>query len=239
MSSEIFNIKMSQLSFFETTETILQKANKPGKSHIVTANSEILYLTTKDKKLKKILQQADIVTPDGIGAVWAAKKLSEPVKERVAGVDLFKSILEHGEGINIFLLGAKRSTVEKLARIIKEEYKGVSVVGFNDGYFENNDLVISEINKSNADFLFVALGCPKQEYWISDNLDNLDIKVAMGVGGSFDIVAGDVKRAPLIWQRLGLEWAYRLFKQPSRFFRMLALPKFVIKVILENRKSKR
>ncbi len=234
MTSKIFSIEISQLGLAETTKTILQNLDKSGKSHIVTANSEMLYLTTKDKKLKKILQNAEIVTPDGVGAVWAAKKLSKPVKERVAGFDLFRSILEHGDGINIFLLGAKPNIVEKAAENISRTYKDVNAVGFNDGYFKDNDLVISEINNSKADILFVALGCPKQEYWISDNLDDLDIKVAMGVGGSFDVVAGEVKRAPKIWQRLGLEWAYRLIKQPNRFFRMLSLPKFVVKVFLEN-----
>lgn len=239
MASEIFNIKISQLDLNETTKAVLQKINKPGKSHIVTANSEMLYLTTRDKKLKNILQKAEIVTPDGVGAVWAAKKLSKPVKERVAGFDLFKSILEHGNEINVFLLGAKKNTVEKAADYISKSYEKIEVVGINDGYFENSDLVVSEINGSRADVLFVALGCPKQEYWISDNLDNLNVKVAMGVGGSFDVIAGEVKRAPKMWQSLGLEWAYRLIKQPSRFLRMLALPKFVIKVLIENRKSKR
>lgn len=237
MASEIFNIRISQLGLSETTEAIFQKIEKPGKNHIVTANSEMLYLTTKDERLRKILQAADIVTPDGVGAVWAAKKLSNPVKERVAGFDLFKSILEAESCIKIFLLGAKKSTVEKAADKISRSYKNVKVVGYNDGFFEDSDAVVSKINCSNADILFVALGCPKQEYWISDNLENLNVKVAMGVGGSFDVIAGEVRRAPRVWQKLGLEWAYRLIKQPTRFFRMLSLPKFVIKVFLENKKA--
>ncbi|MFP4456453.1 MAG: WecB/TagA/CpsF family glycosyltransferase [Clostridia bacterium] len=237
MASEIFNIEISQLGLSETTKAIFQKIEKPGKNHIVTANSEMLYLTTKDERLRKILQAAEIVTPDGVGAVWAAKKLSNPVKERVAGFDLFKSILEAESCIKIFLLGAKKSTVEKAADNISRSYRNVKVVGYNDGFFEDSDSVVSKINCSNADILFVALGCPKQEYWISDNLEKLNVKVAMGVGGSFDVIAGEVKRAPKVWQKLGLEWAYRLIRQPTRFFRMLSLPKFVIKVFLENKNA--
>jgi N-acetylglucosaminyldiphosphoundecaprenol N-acetyl-beta-D-mannosaminyltransferase len=234
MTSNIFDIDITQLSLEETTKKILESVRESKKIHVVTANSEMLYLTTQDKRLKHILQRANIVTPDGVGAVWAARKLSEPVKERVAGFDLFCALLSKGKNINVFLLGAKNDVVKKAVKQIEKEYPNVRVVGFNDGFFNNDETIVNTINEKNVDILFVALGCPKQEYWISNHLSKLDIKVAMGVGGSFDVIAGEVKRAPQLWQKLGLEWAYRLIKQPSRFKRMLALPKFVLKVFFQN-----
>lgn len=237
MSSYIFDINISQLTLAESTKEILSWLDKPSQHHVVTANSEMLYLTTKDKRLKKILQKADMVTPDGVGAVWAAKTLSKPVQERVAGFDLFLSLLEEGKNTNVFLLGARQEVVKTAAEKISQTYQNINVVGFQDGFFSDDESVVAEINKNKVDIVFVALGCPKQEYWISDNLEKLEVKVAVGVGGSFDVIAGEVKRAPEIWQKLGLEWTYRLIKQPSRFFRMLALPKFAIKVVGEKLKT--
>ncbi len=236
MTSSIFDIEISQKSLKETEQIIFKNIKENKKIHVVTANSEMLYLTTKDSKLKNILQKADIVTPDGVGSVWAAKKLSKPVKERVAGFDLLTSLLKNGSNINIFLLGANNNVVKKAAEKIANNYPNINIVGFHDGYFDDNEKIIEVINQSETEILFVALGCPKQEYWIRENFNKLRLNVAMGVGGSFDVIAGEVKRAPKLWQKLGLEWAYRLIKQPSRFKRMLALPKFVMKVLLTKEK---
>ncbi len=227
--SKVLDINIANLDIVKTAELIKSWLLQSGKKQVITANSEMLYLAHKDKEFRKILQNASIVTPDGIGVVWAAKLLDKPVAERVAGYDLMLKILEISDA-KVFLLGAEAKVVKEAARKING-YRGISVAGYSDGYFESDDIVVEKINKAKPDIIFVALGCPKQEFWISKNLEELNVKVCMGVGGSFDVIAGNVKRAPKLWQRMGLEWLYRLIKQPSRFFRMLALPKFALLVL--------
>ena len=229
-TSKVFDIDISKLDLLESANLVNKWLSQDKKRQVVTANSEMLYLAYKDKEFKYILQNADMVTPDGVGSVWAAKTLDTAVKERVAGYDLLRKILEVSRA-KVFLLGAKDEVVSSAAKKIRKMYQGIDVVGYKDGYFEDDELVIKEINSLEPDIIFVALGCPRQEIWISKNLEKLNVKVAMGVGGSFDVIAGIVKRAPRIWQKLGIEWLYRLIKQPSRFTRMLALPKFVCIVL--------
>ncbi len=229
-TSKVFDIDISKLDLLESANLVNKWLSQDKKRQVVTANSEMLYLAYKDKEFKNILQNADMVTPDGVGSVWAAKTLDTAVKERVAGYDLLRKILEVSRA-KVFLLGAKDEVVKSAARKIGKQYQEIDVVGYKDGYFVDDELVIKEINSLEPDIIFVALGCPRQEIWISKNLEKLNVKVAMGVGGSFDVIAGIVKRAPIIWQKLGVEWLYRLIKQPSRFTRMLALPKFVYIVL--------
>ena len=141
-------------------------------------------------------------------------------------------------GHRLFLFGGKPGVAEQAAANLKEEYPLINIVGTRDGYFkpEETDSIIDEINFSGADLVFVCLGAPKQENWIFENKDRLDCHVMMGVGGTLDVLAGVAERAPDIWCDLGFEWLYRLIKQPSRFFRMMALPKFALTVLIKGRK---
>lgn len=207
---------------------------KEDKHHIIcTPNAEIMMKSYKDSELKGILNEADMVVADGAGVVLASKILGCPLKERIAGYDLVQKILQLtlDKKIRVYLLGGAPD-IAKQAIEKNSSCRGIEFVGYHDGYFkkEQEDEIIKSINDANTDILLVGLGAPKQEKWISRNKDKLNVKVSIGVGGSFDVMAGNVKRAPKFFQEHGLEWFYRLCKQPKRFIRMLDLPKFVILV---------
>lgn len=204
------------------------------KAFVVTANPEIVIKANEEPEYMDLVKKADYVTADGIGIVKAAQLLNTPLPERVAGYDTMRDLLQlaNDNKFRIYLLGAQQETLDKAINEIKREYPSADIVGSHNGFFDwsSNDIQ-KEIKYAKPDLIFVALGVPRQEKWISQNLSYFDKGVFMGVGGSFDVIAGTVKRAPAAWQKANLEWLYRLLKQPSRFGRMLALPKFAVKVI--------
>lgn len=217
-------------------KTIEEKTPK----HIITLNAEIIYRAQSEAKLLEIINLADLVTPDGAGVVWASKHLGEPVPERVTGIDLMQEIIKEAneKGWRLFLFGAAPEVADVAAKKIKENFKNVNIVGINHGFIKSEkeeEALLEKIKASNPDVLFVALGAPRQEYWIRENLENLSIPVNIGVGGSFDVIAGNVERAPLWVQKVQLEWLHRLIKEPSRYKRMMALPKFMLKVLTKNK----
>ena len=173
--------------------------------------------------------------PDGAGAVWAGRHLGYKVPERVAGFDLYNELLDFSayKGYKAYFFGGSPGVAEAAKAKAEELYPGVKVVGCHNGYFKDEDVpqIIADINASGADMLFVALGAPKQEKWLVAHRAELNAKILIGIGGSFDVLAGKMERAPKWMQDASLEWAFRLYKQPSRFMRMMALPKFVIKVM--------
>jgi N-acetylglucosaminyldiphosphoundecaprenol N-acetyl-beta-D-mannosaminyltransferase len=173
--------------------------------------------------------------------VFASKVFNKPLKERVAGFDLMMEFVKWAshKDVSIYLLGAKPEVVEKAQSNLKNLYPSLKIVGFHHGYFneKEEENIIEDINKRAAQVLFVALGAPKQEKWIYKNKEKLKVKIAMGVGGSFDVIAGKAKRAPEIYRKLGLEWLYRLIQEPWRYKRMSALPKFAFKVLLARLKG--
>lgn len=187
-----------------------------------------------------MLNRSDLVVPDGIGVVHGAKILGKPLKERVAGFDLSCEILSllAKRGGSVYLLGAKPGVAQKAAENITEKYAGIKIAGMHDGYFSDDAPVVADIKQSNADFLMVCLGFPKQEKWIDLHRNELNVRLAIGAGGCLDVFAGTVMRAPDFYCRHGLEWLYRLIKQPSRFIRMTALPRFALKVIFKGRSYK-
>ncbi len=210
-----------------------------GCSMIVTPNSEIIQNASKDESLKSLIAGADLIIPDGIGLVYASKIIGCPLSERVTGVDFLESIIAYlaKTGESIFLFGSKPGVAEKAADKMKEKYPGLVVAGTRNGYFqpEEETEIVSEIEESGADFLCVALGAPKQERFIADHrAEFTHVRGAIGVGGSLDVWAGEVKRAPEFYQKHGLEWLYRLIQQPARFKRMLALPAFMLRVIFSR-----
>ena len=221
-----------------TADYALKKAERyvrtPGVSTIYTPNPEIVMAAYEDPSFCEVLNAADLCTPDGIGVVYAARMLHDPVPERVAGFDLacglLKSISKTGEGV--FLFGAKPGVAETAKRRLEEQYPGLVVSGTHDGYFspEDEPEIVEEINQSGAKLLFVCLGAPKQEKWIHKYKDSLTVNLCMGVGGALDVFAGNVKRAPDIFIKCNLEWLYRFCKQPSRLGRFMALPKFMLTV---------
>lgn len=202
---------------------------------VATANAEMVMLAQDDRELFGILNRADLVLADGAGVVWAARRLGPGVPERVAGYDLTQELLRRAAvaGFRVYWLGAAPGVAETAARLAAERFPGLVSVGVHDGYFRPDDAeIVTRIRDANPDILLCALGVPKQEKWLSRNLQLLGVPVSIGVGGTFDVMAGLVKRAPLWMQRAGLEWSYRLIRQPSRLVRMLALPRFVLRVLL-------
>ena len=235
----VLGIPIAPLTMEESVSVIdgLIKNKKP--SLIATANAEMVMMAQQDDVLADILRSAALVVPDGAGVVWAARQLGRPVPERVAGYDLAQKLLTISgrKGYRLYFLGAAPGIAAKAKLYAEQNYPGVAIVGVRDGYFQpaDEDAVIAEITEFRPDILLVALGVPRQEKWLANNLDRLQVPVVMGVGGTFDVMAGIVTRAPAWMQQSGLEWLYRLLKQPQRALRMLALPRFVLKVLLTKK----
>jgi N-acetylglucosaminyldiphosphoundecaprenol N-acetyl-beta-D-mannosaminyltransferase len=210
---------------------------KSKKGFVVTANPEIVMKAQEDSGYFRTIQNADFIIPDGIGVIIASKIISNPLQERIPGFELMEELLQlaHEEKLKVFLLGAKESVVEKAARNIQKKYSNLQLVGYHHGFFSDDDVDLSTyISSLKPDLVFVALGFPRQEFWIEQNLPLFEKGVFMGVGGSIDVFAGEVKRAPKIFQKMHLEWFYRLVKQPTRWRRMLVLPRFILKVVKEK-----
>ncbi|MGE5421791.1 MAG: WecB/TagA/CpsF family glycosyltransferase [Ignavibacteriales bacterium] len=210
-------------------------------SQVVTLNAEMIYVAQKDQALREVYSRARLVTADGIGVVWALRHIGHSNVERVTGIDLTTELLNKaaGNGWKLFLFGAKPGVVDSLAAILSQRYPGLIIAGTQHGYFKEADSpeIVAQIKACNADILLVALGAPKQDFWISEYLGDMMVPVCIGVGGTFDVLSGRAERAPAVWQRLGMEWLYRLLKEPSRWRRQLALPKFAWMVILHGKKS--
>ncbi|PLR78260.1 glycosyltransferase [Bacillus sp. V3-13] len=232
-------VKILGTNFINTTlkdftKVITQRIIENKKTFIVTANPEIVMHAEANSDYQMVLDQADFITADGIGIVKAAALLNRPLPERVAGFDLMIELLKvaNNKNLRVYLLGAEETVLLKAVDHIHTNYPNVIIVGHHHGFFDWDDPSLAENMKQlNADLIFVALGFPKQENWIYQNINKFDKGIFMGVGGSFDVLSGNVKRAPLVWRKLNIEWLYRLLKQPSRWKRMLVLPKFIIKVL--------
>ena len=232
---KILGVPVHPYTMKGAVEKILERVSQSKKTFVVTANAEIIMMGQSDDEYMEILNNAALVLPDGAGTVWAGRKLGYEVPERVAGYDLFLNLMTEAaqKKLKVFFFGSAPGVAEEAKQKCEILYPGVSIVGCRDGYFkeEDNLAIVEEINNSGADLLFVALGAPKQEKWLAKFQDILKPSLLMGIGGSFDVVAGKMERAPKWMQDASLEWLFRLYKQPSRLGRMLVLPKFVIKVL--------
>lgn len=236
----ILGITFENTTLDRMTETIKQRLNRNEKTFIVTANPEIVMYANQHVEYMNTLKNADYIVPDGIGIIIGSKFLKQPLQERVAGFDLMHNLLHvaNEEALRVFLLGAKEDVISKTVHNITKTFPNLHVCGYHHGYFDLHDKSIQTmVKQANPDLIFVALGYPKQEMWINEALPMFEKGVFMGVGGSFDVWAGEVKRAPELWRKLNLEWLYRLIKQPSRWKRMLFLPLFLIKIIKEAKKN--
>ena len=239
----ILGVNIDKVTNTEAVDSIMRMLDENGSHSVFTPNSEIILMAYNDPDFCRLLNSADLLTADGIGVVYASRILRDPLAERVAGYDVACGVIERiaSSGHRLYLFGGKPGVAEKAEENLLEKYPSLKIVGRHNGYFnpEENDGIISDINVSGADLLFVCLGAPAQEKWISKNRDKLSCRVMMGIGGSLDVFAGIVERAPDAWCRLGLEWLYRLKKEPWRFRRMLALPKFALTVIFKGKRSKK
>ena len=239
---KILDVPVHPLTMQEAVSVLEESIANGEQAFVVTANAEIIMMCQQDAEYKQIVSKdAQLVLADGAGAVWAGRHLGYKVPERVAGFDLYCNLLKEAavKGYKAYFFGGSPGIAEAAKAKSEELYPGVQVVGCRNGYFkeEESQAIIDEINASGADMLFAALGAPKQEKWLVRYRDQLNPKVLMGIGGSFDVFAGKMERAPKWMQDASLEWLFRLYKQPSRFMRMMALPKFVLKVIFNGKKA--
>ncbi|MFM9281945.1 WecB/TagA/CpsF family glycosyltransferase [Paenibacillus jiagnxiensis] len=231
----IFGIPVSRLDMQDTVAWLTEAVDSGRPHQIITANPIMVMKALEEPNYLKVMLDAELLVPDGTGVVWAAEVAGMPVAERVAGFDLMHELFKVGEtrGWKAYLLGTTSEVIQATAARLKELYPGVAICGIRDGFFgpDQDDEVIRAIREAAPDLLFVARGADTQEPWISRYKERLGVPVMMGVGGSFDVISGKTKRAPVVFQKLRLEWFYRLLKEPSRYKRMLALPKFAVKVL--------
>lgn len=239
----ILGVNVDMVGIEDSVSCIMKFLDEDKTHAIYTPNSEIIMEAYKNPEFCDLLNRADLLTADGIGVVYASRILKKPLKERAAGYDIACRLLEEitKSGHSLFLFGGKPGVAEEAKAELEKKHSGIKIVGTHNGYFKPEDVdgIISEINASGADIVFVCLGAPTQEKWIDANKNKLNVKVAMGLGGSLDIFAGRVERSPEIWCRLGLEWLHRLIREPWRFVRMLALPKFAVTVFFKGKRYKK
>lgn len=238
----ILGVKVDMVTIAEAADKIVDFLGEDGLHDVYTPNSEIIMEAYKDAEFAEILNNASMLTADGIGVVYASRILKKPIKERAAGYDIACKVLEkiNYTEHSLFLFGGKPGVAEIAEKNLKEKYPGLKIAGTRNGYFkpEDESEIVEQINNSGADIVFVCLGAPKQEKWINAHKDELKVKVAMGIGGSLDVFAGTAQRAPEFFCKTGLEWFYRLCKEPWRAGRMAQLPVFGMTVIAKGKKFK-
>lgn len=221
---ELFGLSFYDCSLPELLEVLEDKIEKKEKTHVITANPEILARGFQEEELNKVLKEAEIVVADGIGVVMASRFLGEAISHRLPGVEIGEALMMQAEEKEwrFYFLGGREEVVEEAVKELKEKYPHLEIGGFHHGYFGDNDEeVIKDINRASPDILFVGLGSPRQEYWIKENRERINALVMMGVGGSFDVWSGTKKRAPRWIRKLNLEWAYRIICEPQRLQRVV------------------
>lgn len=230
----IAKLKLEEVSTIAETFIASQKPH-----YIAVVNADKLVKMRHDKELRDSVMAADIIGADGVPVVWASWLLGSPLPGRVNGTDLMMSLLEkgHQQGYRIFFFGAHPKVLDRVLDVVSTEYPGVKIAGARRGYYsegEESDIV-RQIRASQADILFIAFGTPQKELWVKHYLHAMEVSVVHGVGGSFDVLAGVVARAPLWMQRYGLEWLFRLIQEPRRMWRryLYTNTRFVLMVLQE------
>lgn len=236
----ILDVPVHRVTMDETLRSVQHFMEEPRLHQIVTVNPEFVMTAQRDPAFLRILQEADLCPPDGVGLLYAARWYGRPLPERVPGSELVYHLagLAARQGWRLFLLGAGPGVAEEAAAILQDNYPGLAIAGAYAGSPApaENEAIVRRINDSRADVLYVAYGAPRQDKWIARNRKALKtVRVALGVGGALDFITGRAVRAPRWVQRLGLEWLHRLLREPWRWRRMLAIPHFTLKVLLSGR----
>ena len=230
----ILGVEVSSLTMQEAVSTAEAFMDSKTPHLIATANAEMIMNATHDEELKNILNTADLVVPDGAGTVWASNYLGVDMPERVAGFDLVQNLFANAPAKKrrIFFFGSAPGVAEKAKAKAEKDFPGINIVGVRNGYFSQKDEaeIIEQIKQAKPDLLLAALGVPKQEIWLNTHMKELGCPLSIGVGGTFDVMAGVMKRAPLWMQKAKLEWLFRGMLQPKRIGRLMALPRFVMAV---------
>lgn len=239
MRIDLFNINIDNLTMQETLQRIEEFINSRDYHQHIVVNVNKVIKANKDKILRKIINSCDLINADGMPLVWASKILGKPLKMRVAGVDLFLALIEVAAKKNwkLYFLGAKIDMLKKVVNDLAERYPSLKIVGCRDGYWAENEeaRIVEDIKNTHPDILFVGISSPKKEYFLSEYLERMKVPLAMGVGGSFDILAGNAKRAPLWMQKYALEWFFRFLQEPRRLFkRYFVEGVYFIKILLKE-----
>jgi len=239
MKIDVMGLQFDNVTMDEALERAKQILAGDRAAYVVTPNAEIAYEAMHNEDLRQLVNDADLVLPDGAGVVLASKILKTPLKQKVAGVDFADNLLGvlAQTGGSVYLLGSKPGIAELAAEKMLAKHPGLTIAGMADGYFKEEGPVVEKINAVKPDVLFVCLGAPKQERFMYDHRAELNVRFMIGLGGSLDGFAGTVRRAPQWMIRLQLEWLYRLIKEPHRFGRMLRLPKFVLAIVARRVKG--
>lgn len=234
MKEKYLGVDVSPLSYEGIINDLRVRINGGKQSTIIAVNPEKVMSAQRDPKVKELINASTYQIADGVGILLAAKIKGGGITSRVTGVDMMARLLQFAEsdGHSVYFYGAKEEVVTKAIANIQAQHPNIRVAGYTNGYEKDEAELVSRIHQSGAKILFVALGSPKQELWIRRNLKSLpNVQVFQGVGGSFDVFSGTVKRAPAPFRKLGIEWLYRLLASPSRFKRQLNLPVFLFKVL--------
>lgn len=233
MRTDILGVGFDNVTMEEALDRAEALLAEGGPHLVVTPNAEIVQQARADKAFFDLIAEADLVIPDGVGVIYASKILGRSLKGRVPGVDFASGLMDRmaKTGRKLFLLGAKPGVAEEAAVKLAEAHPGLTICGTHDGYFKEDGPVAEEIRRSGADVVFVCLGAPKQEKWIKQNGTATGASLLIGLGGSLDVFAGRVERAPEAWQKVGMEWLYRGLKEPSRLKRIVKLPFFLCSAV--------
>ena len=233
MKQVIEGVAFDNLTLDEAVCAGAELVRSSGFHYVVTPNPEFILLARQDPEFLRLLNVADLTIPDGIGVIYAAKLLGRPLKGRVPGIDFASDLmaaLEQSGGARVYLLGAKPGVAEEAMANLSARYPGLTFCGCGDGYFKDDAEAARRVGEAAPDLLLVCLGAPKQEKWMAAHGPETGAHLAIGLGGALDVYAGRVERAPERWQKLGLEWLYRLKKEPRRIGRMARLPLFLLGV---------
>lgn len=238
MKEQILGVQVNTESEGQLLGLIKSDIEAGRKSRIVAINPEKVMMASKDNELRLLLNESTYQIPDGIGISVASRLRGGTIRGRVTGIGMMDALLRlaHDNRYRIFMYGAKRETLDLAAENIQKKYPNLVLAGKLDGYVKDPEEIIRTVNEAKPHIIFVALGSPKQELFIRNNMERLDVNIFQGVGGSFDVYSGKVKRAPEAFQKTGTEWLFRLLSQPSRIKRQLALPQFILKAIRENKR---
>lgn len=236
---DILGVRVHNVTYDDAIARVEFFLRDGGAQQIATVNPEFVVLAQTNTDFRRVLNASALNVPDGVGLLWAARRLGTPLRERVTGQEMVDRIahLAAQRGDKVFFLGAREGVARKAAETLKEKYSRLEMAGCYAGSpaVEEEKETVERINASNAKVLFVAYGPPKQEFWIARNLSRLNVKVAMGVGGTFDTLAGIVPRAPRWLREAGFEWTYRLLREPRRWKRQLAIPYFMWLVLTQGK----
>ena len=240
MRTQILGVGFDNITMAEAVDKAIALMEQRG-CYVVTPNPEMVLMSRKNPDFAEAVNKADLVLPDGIGDLYAARILGTPLQERVCGADIYPYLLAHlaKHGGSVFLYGARPGVAEEAAAKLRESYPGLKIAGTQHGYQEDDVQLVQRLEETRPDLLMVCLGAPRQELWMHQHAGMKSVGLMIGLGGCLDLIAGHVKRAPLLWQKWGLEWLYRLIQEPRRIGRMIKLPQILFLALIARGKERK